>query len=91
MLLPAILGLAGMAAQPSNLAPAVSDYAEQASGWLLEGKNLPPDYRVRLRRMPPAERLQVLIFLRRSGLLVGQPWSLDDILRPAESSEEASE
>lgn len=96
MLFPAILMMAGAvatgaAAQISDVPPEVASYAEEASQWLIEGRDLPPDYRLRLLEMPPADRLQVIIFLRRSGLLVGQAWSLQDILRPAKTEGEASE
>lgn len=94
MLFPAILAFAGAtvpAAQTEGLPPAVAAYAEEASSWLLEGRDLPRDYRLRLLKMPPAERLQVIIFLRRSGLLVDKAWPLDDLLRPVQPSGETSE
>lgn len=87
MLGPALLVLAGGAVDMADLAvpwpPAIADYAEEASGWLLDGESLPPDYRIRLMQMPPAARLQAIVFLRRAGLLTADPWTLDDILKPA--------
>lgn len=83
MLIAAIIAL-GTSAVPAEMPmlPEAAAFASEAAGWLLEGRNLPPDYRLRLMRMPPEARLQALVFLRRSGLLTADAWPLDDILRP---------
>mgnify|MGYP007017189117 CR=1 FL=1 len=84
-----VLGLAGTAAADPALLPDAAALAEDATAWLLEGEPLPPDYRIRLMRMPPEARLQALVFLRRSGLLTSDAWALPDILDPAPSQEAA--
>lgn len=76
----AVVAAAGI--ETADMAPNVAAFAEQASGWLLEGRSLPGDYRLQLLHMPPDERLQAIIFLRRSGLLTAAPWTLDELLRP---------
>lgn len=82
---------AGLGQASAPMLPDVASFAEEASGWLLDGEGLPPDYRLRLLRMEPAARLQIIVFLRRAGLLTDAPWSLDDILMPAPLPEEARE
>lgn len=72
--------LAGQGAAPVQSA---EDFAAEATEWLLDGKALPDDWKSRLQAMAPAERLQSLIFLRRSGLLTTQGWTADEILAPA--------
>ncbi|MCZ0960241.1 hypothetical protein [Paracoccus benzoatiresistens] len=78
-----VIGLAGTAAADPALLPDAAALADDATGWLLEGESLPPDYRARLMRMPPEARLQALVFLRRAGLLTADSWALSDILAPA--------
>lgn len=77
------MGLAGAAAADPVLLPDAAALAGEATGWLLEGGSLPPDYRTRLMAMPPEARLQALVFLRRAGLLTTAPWALSDVLDPA--------
>ncbi|MFI0396485.1 hypothetical protein [Paracoccus jiaweipingae] len=50
---------------------------------LLDGGRLPPDYRHVLMTMPPAQRFQAIVYLRRSGLLTGAAWAIEDLLQPA--------
>lgn len=69
------------------LLPEAAAYAEDATQRLLAGDALPPDYRLQLMAMSPDARLQTLIYLRRAGLLTGEPWPLVDILGPAIPSE----
>lgn len=88
MMIPAlvmVMGLAGTSAVDPALLPDAAALADEATGWLMEGEALPPDYRLRLMRMPPDARLQALIFLRRAGLLTADPWALSDVLDPAPS------
>lgn len=73
------------------LLPDAQSFATEATTWLLQGDELPRDYRVRLMHMAPDARLQALVFLRRAGLLTGDGWLLDDILRPVPAAEEAQE
>lgn len=84
MLIPALLTVAATALpDASETSPEASAFMEEASAWLLEGKGLPRDYRSLLQQMDPADRLQAIVFLRRSGLLTGDIWALEDVLRPA--------
>ena len=76
------MGLAGTASADPALLPDAAALADEATGWLLEGEPLPPDYRTRLMQMPPEARLQALVFLRRAGLLTTDPWALSDVLDP---------
>ncbi|MFC3628541.1 hypothetical protein ACFOM8_03690 [Paracoccus angustae] len=78
-----VMGLAGTASADPALLPPAAALADEATDWLLEGESLPPDYRTRLMRMPPEARLQALVFLRRTGLLTTDPWTLSDVLDPA--------
>lgn len=88
MLVPALFVLAAAAGGAEATVPArLSAFTEEASAWLLEGEELPPDYRLRLLMMPPADRLQAIVFLRRAGLLTEGAWSLSDLLKPAPSQE----
>ncbi|WP_347137952.1 hypothetical protein [Paracoccus sp. SSK6] len=77
-----VMGLAGAASADPALLPDAAALAAEATGWLLEGEALPPDYRARLMRMPPEARLQALVFLRRAGLLTADAWALSDVLEP---------
>ncbi|MBK4214999.1 hypothetical protein JJJ17_03565 [Paracoccus caeni] len=74
-----------------HLLPDSAAFAEEAGQWLLQGQPLPRDYRARLMRMPPDARLETLIFLRRTGLLRGDIWTLEQILRPVVSAAEGGE
>lgn len=58
-------------------------FAETASGWLLDGQGLPRDHRIMLMQMDSADRIRAIAYLRRLGLMTGQPWTVDDLLRPA--------
>lgn len=71
-----------------DLSPDMMLFAQEASGWVLEGQSLPPDYRQKLHAMAPADRLQAIIFLRRSGLLNDDVWPLEDVLRDAVALEQ---
>ncbi|MFN3526815.1 MAG: hypothetical protein ACK4YU_12050 [Paracoccus sp. (in: a-proteobacteria)] len=61
----------------------VTIFVEEASDWLLEGRSLPRDYRLRLLAMTPADRMRAITYLRRVGLLTGAPWPVADLLRPS--------
>lgn len=37
--------------------------------------------------LPPAERIEVLIFMRRSGMLTGPGWTIDQLLAPSTKQE----
>ncbi|UXU75887.1 MULTISPECIES: hypothetical protein [unclassified Paracoccus (in: a-proteobacteria)] len=67
--------------------PPPSDTGEvlirEATELLLAGGELPRDLDERLLRLEPAERIRVLVFLRRAGLLVGPAWPAERLLAPA--------
>ncbi len=52
---------------------------------LLDGRGLPADVEAQVMRLSPPERFEAVIFLRRSGLLVGAPWSVDRLLAVKQS------
>lgn len=60
----------------------LASFRRDADEWLLTGKSLPPDYRLRLMQMEPADRMQALAYLRRLGLLTGATWPVVDLLKP---------
>ena len=75
--------MALLAGQGTAQAQGSEGFAADATEWLLDGRALPDDWKLQLQAMEPAERLQSLIFLRRSGLLTTQVWTVDDLLAPA--------
>lgn len=85
MLISAALANADAAAEVVAAPPEAGADAliAQATQWLLAGEDLPVDMNVRLARLPPAERIRVLVFLRRSGLFTGPDWPIDKLLAPA--------
>lgn len=62
---------------------ALTQFRQQSEAKLLAGEALAPDYRQHLATLPPAERIEAIIFLRRIGLLTGRAWQVDDLLSPA--------
>ena len=73
------LALAALIASPAAGAPTLPELMAEIDGFVLEGRNMPVDYLLRLRSLPqPAERMEALIYLRRSGLLRGPAVSLDN-------------
>lgn len=85
-----ILALALSAAEPGATDP-LEAFVADAKGWLLEGRPLPRDYRLRLLAMEPADRVAALAQLRRMGLLTGASWPVGDLLRPATPARKADE
>lgn len=85
MIVAALLTVAVAASDTDALATrGLEEFTRDTSVMLLEGRGLPADYRHRLLAMSPSDRLQAIIFLRRSGLLTGDLWTLEDVLRPPE-------
>lgn len=84
-----ILALALSAAATVDPPPvtALEQFTSEAESWVLQGRSLPPDYRLRLLRMTPADRMLGIIFLRRAGLLTGGTWATQDLLRPETSDQ----
>ncbi|MFJ1290531.1 hypothetical protein ACEPPZ_00415 [Paracoccus yeei] len=72
------------AAVAGTPAPASADaLIAQATEAMLAGEPMPADMEARMRDLPPAERLRVLVFLRRAGLFSGPEWPIDRVLAPA--------
>ncbi|CAM3237705.1 hypothetical protein SAMN04488021_10597 [Paracoccus aminovorans] len=82
----ALLLSAALAAEPLAARDAL---IRDATEWLLNGEDLPRDIDERLMRLPPADRVEVLVFLRRSGMMLGPGWSADRLLAPAKNGETA--
>lgn len=67
-------------------------FITQMTDRLLAGQGVPPDLESQLMVLEPAERFEVVVFLRRSGLLTGAPLSVDRLLdTPAGSSPQEQE
>lgn len=56
--------------------------------YLLNGESLPADMDARLMALPPADRIEVLIFMRRSGMMTGPGWTAERLLAPARTGEQ---
>ena len=83
MIIPALLTVAISSVDAgASETPTLDSFTADIGVMILDGRDLPRDYRSRLLKMSPADRLQAIIFLRRSGLLKGDIWDLEDILRP---------
>ncbi len=74
-------------ALPGSAAPTRDGLIQEATDLLLSGEALPPDLDLRLMELPPAERIEVLIFMRRSGMLTGPGWTIDQLLAPSTKQE----
>lgn len=73
------------------VAPDLPGFRAAKEALLLEGESLPTDYRQELMAMSPAERIEAIIFLRRSGLLTDQTWQIGDLLAPPQDRTEPAE
>ena len=74
-----------LAAHPGGAEAVIADAQER----LLAGEPLPADLDQRLRRLDPVERLRVLVFLRRSGMLTDPGRDAGWLLAPAAGAEAA--
>jgi hypothetical protein len=63
------------------------DLIHDATERMLNGEELSRDIDERLMHLAPADRIEVLIFLRRSGMLSGPSWSADRLLAPVTGKE----
>lgn len=72
--------MATAAAEPVDL----QGFQDEVAEAMLAGEALPVDYATRLSEMAPAERIEMIVFLRRVGMMKGPTWTVDDLLRPAE-------
>ena len=68
-------------------APTRDGLIAEATDLMLNGEQLPPDLDVRLMQLAPADRIEVLIFMRRSGMLTGPGWTIDQLLAPSTKQE----
>ena len=78
-------------ALPGSAAPTRDGLIQEATDLLLSGEALPPDMELRLMALPPAERIEVLIFMRRSGMLTTPGWTIDRLLAPSTRQEASDE
>ncbi|SFA45238.1 hypothetical protein SAMN04487972_1047 [Paracoccus halophilus] len=72
-----------LANEPSETPVTREGLIREVTNLLLNGEALPPDLDARLMALAPADRIEVLIFLRRSGMLTGPSWSSERLLVPA--------
>lgn len=73
---------------PSTVSTARDALIQEATDHLLNGEPLPADIDARLMALSPADRIEVLIFLRRSGMMAGPGWTADRLLSPATIGEQ---
>ena len=76
---------------PSSAPPTRDSLIQEATNLLLSGEKLPPDLDLRLMELAPTDRIEVLIFLRRSGMLTGPGWTIDRLLAPSTRQEATDE
>jgi len=74
-----------LATVPAGQEPARDALIREATEWLLNGEDLPRDLDERLMRLSPSDRIEALVFLRRSGMLIGPAWSAERLLAPAKN------
>lgn len=85
----ALLIMMAAAAEPPATAPVSREgLIREATELLLNGEPLPADIDVRLMALPPADRIEVLIFLRRAGMIDGPGWATDRLLAPVRTGEQ---
>lgn len=65
------------------LSPAASAFIDDATGRLLAGEELAPDFPVHLQALPPDQRLLVIVHLRRAGFLADMVMPVDWVISPA--------
>lgn len=64
-----------------------TDILDEMTRRLLDGQMAPGNIETRLMALPPAERFEVIMFLRRSGLLTGKSLSVDRLLTMGSDTE----
>lgn len=65
------------------LSPAAAAFIDDATGRLLAGEELAPDFPVHLQALPPDQRLLVIVHLRRAGYLADIVMPVDWVISPA--------
>lgn len=77
-------------------APTLARVTERIDELVLSGQSLPPDMILTVSRLPqPADRVLALVYLRRAGLLTGDPVEIGPLLErksspPADGANAAS-
>jgi hypothetical protein len=79
----ALILSAALAEAAAGGVPTREGMIRDATDRLLYDEPLPADIDDRLMRLSPSDRIEVLIFLRRSGMLIGPAWSIERLLEPA--------
>ena len=69
------------------LSPAAIAFVDDATGQLLAGEELAPDFPVHLQALPPEQRLLVIVHLRRAGFLADVVMPVDWVISPAGPAE----
>ena len=87
MILAAVLSVALAGTEPPVDAGPADRLIGEATEWLLNGEDPPPDLDMRLRALAPADRLRVLVFLRRAGIYDHPGWTAEQLLAPARAPE----
>ena len=75
----------------TGVSPTRDGVIEESTDLMLSGEALPTDIDLRLMELSPAERIEVLIFLRRSGMLTTPGWTIDRLLAPSTRPEASDE
>ncbi len=70
-------------AEPAIALATKDGLIREATEQMLNGERLSPDMSIKLMSLGPADRIEVIIFLRRSGMLEGAGWDVDRLLAPA--------
>ncbi|MRX49701.1 hypothetical protein GI374_04405 [Paracoccus sp. S-4012] len=81
----AALALLAVASPAGADEAALAAFIAEADRWLYAGERAPADLPIRLRRLPPAERLLAIAYLRRTGLFDGPAFDPALTLAPAEA------
>lgn len=87
MILAAVLSVALAGTEPPVDAGPANRLIRDATEWLLNGEDPPADLDQRLRALAPADRLRVLVFLRRAGIYDHPAWTAEQLLAPAQTPE----
>lgn len=70
----------------AGASPDAQGFADNAQLLMMDGKNLQVGWRKELARLEPADRFALIIWLRRSGMYMGEPIPLGEMLQPNASS-----
>lgn len=59
----------------------IDKFVQEMTNIVLDGGALPNDIQEKVEILQPADRYMAIVFLRRSGLMTGAAWSVDELLR----------